>query len=106
MADAITPEELKSMLDSDRKPIVFDVRRKSDFEAAPKRIGHAVWHDPEKADEWMNDIPTDRLVVVYCVKGGTVSQSMADRLQQQNYEVKFLQGGIKAWAESGEPVED
>jgi rhodanese-related sulfurtransferase len=106
MADAITPEELKSMLDSDRKPTVFDVRRRADFEAAPQKIGPAVWHDPEKADEWIGDVPADRPVIVYCVKGGTVSQSIADRLEQRNREVKFLQGGIKAWAESGEPVVD
>jgi rhodanese-related sulfurtransferase len=106
MADYITPDELKALMDSDRKPALFDVRRKADFEAAPKRIGGAPWLDPEKAGEWGPEIPKDRPVVVYCVKGGSVSQSTADRLQQTHPDVKFLQGGIKAWTELGEPVEE
>jgi rhodanese-related sulfurtransferase len=106
MADYVTPQELKALLDSDRQPALFDVRRKSDFDAAPKKIRGAAWLDPEKASEWTREIPQDRPVVVYCVKGGSVSQSIADRLQQSHSDVKFLQGGIKAWAELGEPVEE
>jgi len=106
MADSITPEELKALMGSDRQPVLLDVRRKADFEAAPEKIGSAAWLDPEKADEWIAEVPQDRPVVVYCVKGGSVSQSVADRLQQSNPEVRFLQGGIKAWAELGEPLEE
>ena len=106
MADAITSRELKALLESSGKPTLIDVRRKADFDAAPKRIGYANWRDPEKTDEWMSEIPRDRPVVVYCVKGGAVSQSTADRLQQGHPDVRFLQGGIKAWAELGEPLED
>jgi rhodanese-related sulfurtransferase len=106
MAEAITTQELKALLESDRKPALFDVRRKADYETAPKRIGHALWRDPDHADEWNEEIPQDQPVVVYCVKGGSVSQSVADRLQQSHPDVKFLQGGIKAWVELGESVEE
>jgi rhodanese-related sulfurtransferase len=102
MANSITAEELKNLLAGDQNLAVFDVRRKYDYEAAPQTIGHAVWLDPEKADEWKDEIPRDRPVVVYCVKGGSVSQSVADRLQQSHPDVRFLEGGIKAWAELGE----
>jgi rhodanese-related sulfurtransferase len=106
MAESITTEELKTLMGSDRQPTLFDVRRKADFEAAPKKIGGADWRDPEKADDWIDEIPQDRPVVVYCVKGGSVSQGIAGRLEQHHHDVKFLQGGIKAWAELGEPVEE
>lgn len=106
MADSITPKELKELMDSDRQPALFDVRRRVDYEAAPKRIGGSVWLDPEKEAEWAPGIPQNRPVVVYCVKGGSVSQSIADRLLQSHPGVRFLQGGIKAWAEAGEPVEE
>jgi rhodanese-related sulfurtransferase len=105
MAAAMTSQELKALLESSKKPTLIDVRRRADYAAAPQRIGHAVWRDPEKADEWIAGIPQDRPVVVYCVKGGSVSQSIADRLQKDHPDVKFLQGGIKAWVELGEPVE-
>ncbi len=99
MAKTITPQELKTLLDSGEDPVLIDVRRKADYEAAPDTINYADWRDPEKADDWGNGIPQDRPIIVYCVKGGSVSQSVADRLQQNHPDVRFLQGGIKAWAE-------
>jgi rhodanese-related sulfurtransferase len=106
MANAITLQELKVLIAGEGKPALFDVRRKADFEAAPKKIAGAAWLDPEKVDEWSDQIPQDRPVVVYCAKGGSVSQSIADRLQQTHPDVKFVQGGIKAWVEFGELVEE
>lgn len=106
MADSITPQELKALLGGDETPGLFDVRRKSDFDAAPGKIPCATWHDPEQADAWIHDIPRDKPIIVYCVKGGSVSQSIASKLEQSNPDVRFLQGGIKAWLDLGEPVED
>lgn len=106
MADSIPPQELRALLESDQNPVLLDVRRKIDFEAAPMKIGNAVWRDPEKADDWRQDVPQDRPVVVYCARGGSVSQSIANRLQQSHPDAKFLQGGIKAWVDLGEPVEE
>lgn len=105
MADSIPTHELKALLKSDRKSVLLDVRRKVDFEAEPKKIGGASWFDPEKVDEWSVKIPQDRPVVAYCVKGGSVSQSIANRLKQSHPNVKFLEGGIKAWVDLGETVE-
>jgi len=105
MADTIAPKELKKLMEGGEKPVVFDVRRAADFEAAPKTIRGAVRRDPERVDEWSAEIPQDRPIVVYCVKGGSVSQSIADRLQQSHPDVRFLEGGIKSWVEGGEPVE-
>ena len=106
MANSLTPQELKELMGSAGQPVLLDVRRKAYFESAPARIVGASWLDPEKADEWIAEVPHDRPVVVYCVKGGSVSQGIADRLQQSHPDVKFLRGGIKAWAELGEPLED
>jgi rhodanese-related sulfurtransferase len=106
MADAITTEELKALMSSNRRPALFDVRREADFDVAPKKIENAVRLDPEKIDEWIDQIPQDRPVVLYCVKGGSVSQGIADRLRQNHQNVKFLLGGIKSWAELGGPLEE
>jgi rhodanese-related sulfurtransferase len=98
---------LKNLMANSPNLAVFDVRRKSDYEAAPQAIGSAVWLDPENADEWIaEEVPPERSVVVYCAKGGSVSQSVADRLQRHHRDVRFLEGGIKAWIDLGEPVEE
>ncbi len=103
MAHSITPRELRALTERDQEMIILDVRRKADYEAMPKKITGALWRDPEKADEWIDEIPQEQPVVLYCAKGGSVSQSIAERLQQSHPCVKFLQGGIKAWVELGEP---
>ena len=99
MAESISPQKLQQLLEKHRKIQVLDVRRKSDYEAAPQKFETARWVDPEKVDEWVDSIPKDRDIVVYCVKGGSVSQSVADDLHLRRYPVKFLDGGIKAWDE-------
>jgi rhodanese-related sulfurtransferase len=97
MADSISVQELQKLLKENQNVAVIDVRRKNDYEAAPQKIGDAPWHDPEKIDQWIDGIPKNKQVIVYCVKGGSVSQSIANRLQNNQCNVKFLEGGIKAW---------
>ena len=97
MAESISVQELRKLLKENQNVAVIDVRRKNDLEASPQKIGDAPWYDPEKINQWIDGIPKDKQVIVYCVKGGSVSQSIADRLQNNQCSVKFLEEGIKAW---------
>ncbi len=106
MANSIDPKTLDKKIAEGKAPVLIDVRRKADYEAAPDMIPGAEWHDPEKIDEWIKDIPEERPVVAYCVKGGAVSQSVAERMGKAGFDASFLEGGIKAWSESGEGPED
>ena len=101
MSRSISAQALKELLNQKQSVSVLDVRRKSDYESSPQMIESASWYDPEKMDEWIDRVPKDREVVVYCVKGGSVSQGVADRLQKAQCRVRFLEGGIKAWTEEG-----
>jgi rhodanese-related sulfurtransferase len=105
MAKSIEPQELKRQLANLETPTLIDVRRKNDYEASPRKIAGATWRDPEKIEEWINDLPSESPAVIYCVKGGAVSQGVASRLQQEGHGVLFLEGGLKAWNESGGPIE-
>jgi rhodanese-related sulfurtransferase len=96
MSTLITVTELKNTL-SQKKVCLLDVRRKADFEKSPEMIEGAVWHDPENVAEWSKALPQDQELVVYCVKGGSVSQSVAAALQESHPGVKFLEGGILGW---------
>ena len=106
MANSINIEELNELLKNKSAVTLLDVRRKSDYEASPQKIKGAVWNNPETIDTWSEYLPGDTLTVAYCVKGGSVSQSIADKLQQKGLKTVFLEGGINAWVENGEPVED
>lgn len=104
MADSLSVPELSAHLEKNRYLMLLDVRRKSDFEQSPQKIAGARWHDPETIRDWIATVPRDQDVVVYCVKGGSVSQSVTEQLKGQACRVKFLEGGIKAWRESGRVV--
>jgi rhodanese-related sulfurtransferase len=105
MADSISVPDLSEHLANNRKMTLLDVRRKSDFEQSPQKIAGARWYDPEAVADWIDRVPKDQDAVVYCVKGGSVSQSVTAQLKQQACRVQFLEGGIKAWRESGGAVE-
>jgi rhodanese-related sulfurtransferase len=92
------------LLRESKELVILDVRRKADYEAEKQLIPGAVWRDPEQIDSWSADIPRDREVVLYCVKGGSVSQSVTDRLRRQNVKASYVEGGLKAWRESGGAV--
>ncbi len=97
MAISITTAELKEKVANQTNICLIDVRRKADYEKSPELIPGATWKDPEKVEEWSNTLPPDHELVVYCVKGGGVSQSIADTLQKNHPQVQFLQGGILNW---------
>ena len=98
MHDPINSEELKNLLEKNPDAtVLIDVRRNSDFEADNRLIPGAQRRDPEQVDIWSKDLPRDKAVVVYCVRGGSVSQSVAEKLAANQIQVRFLEGGITAW---------
>jgi len=104
MSPTLSPNELKKLLDS-KSVTLLDVRRKTDYEAEPDLIPGAAWRDPEQVESWSRELPKDRPVVVYCVKGGSVSQSITATLTGKQVDARFVEGGLKAWKEAGGNLE-
>lgn len=84
--------------------ILLDVRRKADYEAAPATIPGAIWRDPEQVDQWRGELPAERTTVIYCVRGGSVSQSVCNQLHEAGIAATYLNGGLAAWTDQGEAV--
>lgn len=93
----LTATELKQKLARKEPLTLLDVRRKADRDASGDAISGAQWHDPERLQEWATQIPRDREVVLYCARGGSVSNSVVDFLRQQGLNARFVEGGIAAW---------
>lgn len=81
--------------------LVFDVRREADYVASPEMIPGATWKNPEKIDAWVQALPRTLDVVIYCVRGGGVSNSVVDRLRAEGVRARFIEGGIEAWKAAG-----
>ncbi|WP_018078335.1 rhodanese-like domain-containing protein [Thiobacillus denitrificans] len=84
--------------------LVFDVRRESDYAASSETIPGAMWKNPDKIDAWIGAVPRTLDVVIYCVRGGTVSNSVVDRLQAAGVKARFIEGGFEAYKAAGGKV--
>ncbi len=100
MNRTIKPSEAKSMTQA----LIIDVRRKADYDSDPHKIPGATWKDPEQVAQWSNELPKDKDIVIYCVRGGSVSNSVVDQLQGKNLKARFIEGGIEAWKKEGGPT--
>jgi rhodanese-related sulfurtransferase len=43
-------------------------------------------------------------VVIYCARGGSVSNSVVDRLQAEGIKARFIEGGIEGYKAAGRKV--
>jgi rhodanese-related sulfurtransferase len=100
MSRTITPQALKERMDEDKDILVLDVRRNADYEADKEMIPGALRRNPEQVDEWVQEIPKDKDVVVYCIRGGSVSNSVVDKLLAADLSVHYIEGGWEAWRKS------
>jgi rhodanese-related sulfurtransferase len=106
MKKSLTPAELRQRLAQASAPAILDVRRKADFDADTHMLPNALWCDPEQLEQWSATLPKGSDVVVYCVRGGAVSNEVIDHLRANSHTAHFIEGGINAWKESGGRVTD
>jgi rhodanese-related sulfurtransferase len=97
MEKTITPAELARLLEAKETVALLDVRRKEDYEKFPEGIGGAQWRDPAIVAQWMHALPKHQEVILYCVRGGSVSQSVQKQLSEADIKAKYLEGGLEAF---------
>lgn len=97
MSDRMNARDLASRSDVR----IIDIRKEPDdrqipgserFDGSRMESGEAIPFQPEEP------------VVLYCGSGNSCGR-IADRLQQQGYNVSALEGGYKAWKDAGLPTE-
>jgi rhodanese-related sulfurtransferase len=101
---SISAVELCTRLGSATAPLVIDVGTAEDFAHADRLIASAFHQPPDAVAEWSRELPTNRLIVVYCVRGHAVSQNAAAELCARGFDASFLEGGFAGWVERGLPT--
>jgi rhodanese-related sulfurtransferase len=101
---SISPKELYSRLGTASAPVLVDVRRATDFSSKDWLIVGAFHRPADDVERWPRNLPSGRPVVVYCVHGQTLSQSVATALRRVGLAAVYLEGGITAWNESRLPT--
>lgn len=100
MERTIKPDTAKSLFVKQAVK-VLDVRRKNDYDTDSSKLPGASWCDPDKIADWSKTLTKDQSVVIYCVRGGSVSNSVVDNLRGQGIDAAFIEGGIEAWKTAG-----
>jgi rhodanese-related sulfurtransferase len=108
----LTPEEVAAEVEGG-EAILIDIRE-DDERVQSGAIPNAVraprgmlefWADPTSPYH-REEFDPARRTILYCASGGR-SALAADTLQRMGYgNVAHLDGGIKAWKEGGNPVEE
>ena len=101
MERSIKPENLKSELACKH---LIDVRRAADRATSLEQLPDATWFDPSNITGWSEALPRDKEIVLYCVRGGAVSNSVVDALQAQGLKARYIEGGIEGWKAAGGKV--
>jgi Fe-Mn family superoxide dismutase len=60
-------------------------------------LAGAVMHAPATLARWVEELPRDRPIAVYCICGFQVSGTAVKELRRRGYDARALVGGITAW---------
>jgi len=98
----IAPRALGSLLSSAEPPVLLDVRSRDQRTIA--RLSGDQWIPLEQLVNRTEELPRDKLVVVYCHHGGNARRA-ADVLQQSGHtNVAMLEGGIDEYSRLVDPT--
>jgi Fe-Mn family superoxide dismutase len=97
-------EELKAMMDSGQPVQVIDVRPRHSVSRSRDIAEGVMWRDPERVQEWINELSKSEPVVVYCVYGFHVGCRTAMALREAGYDAKYMTGGHSGWKAIGAPI--
>lgn len=98
---SITTAALKKEIAMDANILILDVRRSADYKNDDSLIACATWRDPDLITHWSQDLPKDKEIIVYCVRGATVSNSVLDHLLNMGFKARYIEGGIESWKADG-----
>ena len=95
----ISAEELKAALEhqDNRRPVLLDLCLPRDVPRRTDMLAGASMHAPAALPRWIEDLPRDRPIAVYCICGFQVSGRAVVELRRRGFNARALVGGITAW---------
>lgn len=86
--------------------LVLDCRDVSDWSRYELHIPGALWMTPQQIVEELSVLPDDELIVVCgCEPDSEQCQRICRLLRMRGRQAVCLQGGLRAWTDSGLPTE-
>ena len=89
------------MLASGTPVHLIDVRPRKYTQADPEMVAGATWRDPERIEEWIDEVPRDAPVIAFCAYGFDVGCATTARLRDAGVDASYMAGGHFAWKAIG-----
>jgi superoxide dismutase, Fe-Mn family len=102
----ISAEQLKVALSdgNEHRPVLVDLCLPKDLPRRTDMLAGATLHYPSALARWIERLPRDRPIAVYCICGFQVSGKAVAELRRRGYDARALVGGITAWHAIGGPT--
>ncbi len=100
---AITPRELRDLLDSGSEISLIDVREQAEWDINHIDGAQLIPSSSINAGEGLSRLPKDRRPVLYCKTGVRSAEALAAVRDAGFADAVHLQGGIVAWAQQMQP---
>jgi molybdopterin/thiamine biosynthesis adenylyltransferase/rhodanese-related sulfurtransferase len=100
---AITPLELRDLLETDDKIALIDVREPAEWDINHIDGAQLIPSSVISAGQGLTALPRDRRPVLYCKTGVRSAEALAAFRDAGFVDVVHLQGGIVAWAQQMQP---
>ncbi len=98
---SVSVEELSAEVAKRERIQVLDARPKHYFSRIADMMLGATWRDPDRLDEWSNELSASAPVFVYCAYGYYVSRGVTAALRERGFDAKYNRGGLSAWYAAG-----
>ncbi|MGV0625086.1 adenylyltransferase/sulfurtransferase MoeZ [Mycolicibacter minnesotensis] len=100
---AITPEQLRALLDSAAPPALIDVREPGEWEINRIEGAQLIPLAALTSGAGLARLPQNRMAVLYCKTGVRSAEALATVRRAGFADAVHLQGGIVAWAKQMQP---
>jgi sulfur-carrier protein adenylyltransferase/sulfurtransferase len=100
---AITPRELRELLESGKKVALIDVRDPAEWDINHIDGAQLIPTSLINSGEGLAELPQDRMPVLYCKTGVRSAAALAALKKAGFADAVHLQGGIVAWAKQMQP---
>ena len=103
MSPGLTPEHVLQKLDSDKAPLVVDVRKPAEFGAA--HIPGAINIPLAELEKRIDELRHENGVLIYCINGSRTRKAEPIVYANDITNVYHLEGAFQAWIQAKHPVE-
>lgn len=103
MSPALTPEEVRTRLESGAAPLVVDLRKPVEF-----KVGHipgAINIPLDELEQHIDELRHEHGVLIYCINGSRTRQAEPVLLEAGIENLYHLEGAFYGWIQGGLPIE-